>query len=412
MQDQFWLSWIKGHDAVGLLDVMKQLLVVCQEICKCQWLGISRHGKNGLWSQAVGSWQMWGSFWSKAQHWCLKLQVKFEDFFYLICSSQIESPLVHLSHSCDSHCINKSRKAALFSELEPHLICLLHSVLLAPQCPMLKMSLLLALIVKSQVHSSLETEKSHEWTSWVRCIASSTWHSGLVMQVILWSIMGSTLAEQYMQCVMSKHWLSVVYSSWVRKRMSQKNHWQLSPFHYSLCLPSDRLSQCSPSRQRKEYKVFQQLLKMVPLLSECLMETSEEECMMMADLVGVSVYPSVIAITLCRPLKIQKGIASARFKTTHSYHHPITGALLCPVELDWNNTECGSIFPFFIWCWAADLGFAQSFPVAKWLCKVINGHCWCMQSKNSIVKNPGMGSSEVSFFFGSVCSQSNLHSSW
>ena len=108
--------------------------------------------------------------------------------------------------------------------------------------------------------------------------------------------------------------------------MSQKNHSQLSPFHYSLCLPSDHLNQRSPSRQRKEYKVFQQLLKMVPHLRECLMETSDEECMMMADLVGVSVYPSVIAITLCRPLKIQKGIVSARSDDAKS---------LKGVVLDW-----------------------------------------------------------------------------
>ena len=74
--------------------------------------------------------------------------------------------------------------------------------------------------------------------------------------------------------------------------MSQKNHSQLSPFHYSLCLPSDHLNQYSPSRQRKEYKVFQQLLKMVHL-REHLMETSDEECMMMADLVGVSVSESL-----------------------------------------------------------------------------------------------------------------------
>ena len=39
--------------------------------------------------------------------------------------------------------------------------------------------------------------------------------------------------------------------------------------------------------------MFQQLLKMVPHLREHLMETSDEECMMMADLVGVSVSESL-----------------------------------------------------------------------------------------------------------------------
>ena len=46
------------------------------------------------------------------------------------------------------------------------------------------------------------------------------------------------------------------------------------------------------SRQRQEYKVFQQLLKMVPQLTERLMESLEEEYMITADLVGVSVYSS------------------------------------------------------------------------------------------------------------------------
>jgi hypothetical protein len=38
-------------------------------------------------------------------------------------------------------------------------------------------------------------------------------------------------------------------------------------------------------RQRKEYKAFQQLLRMVPRLNERLMEGSEEECIMVADFV-------------------------------------------------------------------------------------------------------------------------------
>jgi hypothetical protein len=72
--------------------------------------------------------------------------------------------------------------------------------------------------------------------------------------------------------------------------------------------------------------------------------------------------------TMHHLLKIQKGIASARsddtkslkgivldwitprdkaldpplsrnIKTTRGYHHPVTGALLCPVELDWSDAE-------------------------------------------------------------------------
>ena len=43
----------------------------------------------------------------------------------------------------------------------------------------------------------------------------------------------------------------------------------------------------SVNRQRQEYKVFQHLLKMVPHLTEHLMESPEEKCMMIADFVGV-----------------------------------------------------------------------------------------------------------------------------
>jgi hypothetical protein len=69
--------------------------------------------------------------------------------------------------------------------------------------------------------------------------------------------------------------------------MSWKNHSQMSKFILLLMQP---IAQCSASRQRKEHKVFQLLLKMVPHLTECLMEDSEEECMVIADLVGVCLF--------------------------------------------------------------------------------------------------------------------------
>jgi hypothetical protein len=53
-------------------------------------------------------------------------------------------------------------------------------------------------------------------------------------------------------------------------------------------LPANQLTWLSSSRQRQEYRVFQQLLKMVPRITEHLMESSEEECMMIADLVCFS----------------------------------------------------------------------------------------------------------------------------
>jgi hypothetical protein len=79
--------------------------------------------------------------------------------------------------------------------------------------------------------------------------------------------------------------------------------------------------------------------------------------------------------------KIQKGISSARsddtkslktvvvdwltprdkplnpplsrnIKTTRGFHHPATGALLCPAGLDWNNQEllCFPFHVFYLYC--------------------------------------------------------------
>jgi hypothetical protein len=104
---------------------------------------------------------------------------------------------------------------------------------------------------------------------------------------------------------------------------------------------------------------------MVPHLPERLMEVSNEECMVIAELVRLF---SPNLYTLPHPSKIQKGISSARsddtkslkgvvlewisppntpvqpplsqnVKTNRGYHHPATGALLCPASLDWKDAE-------------------------------------------------------------------------
>jgi len=96
------------------------------------------------------------------------------------------------------------------------------------------------------------------------------------------------------------------------------------------------------------------------------MECSEEESMAMADLVGSFLYS--MRITVRNGLEIQKGISTARsddtkslkgvvldwitpretalhpplsrnMKTNRGFHHAVTGALLCPAGLDWNDTE-------------------------------------------------------------------------
>ena len=111
--------------------------------------------------------------------------------------------------------------------------------------------------------------------------------------------------------------------------------------------------------------MFKKLLSIVPHFAECLMESSEEESMIMADLVCLfPCYNCCLNI-----LQIQKGISTARsddtkslkgvvlewitpwdtplhpplsrsIKTTQGFHHPVMGALLCPAGLNWNDAGC------------------------------------------------------------------------
>ncbi|KAF8221164.1 hypothetical protein L208DRAFT_1329803, partial [Tricholoma matsutake] len=99
----------------------------------------------------------------------------------------------------------------------------------------------------------------------------------------------------------------------------------------------------------EQHRAFQQLLHMVPHLLEHLMEASNEECMAVAELIqkgissvrsdGTKSLKGVVlqwisppSIPVCPPL-------SRNVKTNRGYHHPTTGALLCPTGLDWNNAD-------------------------------------------------------------------------
>jgi hypothetical protein len=106
---------------------------------------------------------------------------------------------------------------------------------------------------------------------------------------------------------------------------------------------------------------------MIPGLEDRLMESSEAEVAMIADLVRPLTSPLRSATQTCVK-KIKKGAASARSDDTKSlkgaildwitprgqplnpplsrnvkidrgFHHERTGALLCPAGLDWSNNE-------------------------------------------------------------------------
>ena len=105
---------------------------------------------------------------------------------------------------------------------------------------------------------------------------------------------------------------------------------------------------------------------MVPHLEERLLECSNEESMAIADLVRL--LDSNFDCSSSFQLQVQKGVSSARsddtksmksavldwitprdvplnpplsrnVKTNHSFHHNVTGVLLCSAGADWNNSE-------------------------------------------------------------------------
>ena len=121
--------------------------------------------------------------------------------------------------------------------------------------------------------------------------------------------------------------------------------------------------------------MFQQLLQTIPRLEERLMESEQADLLVIAELVCL-----ILLIILNHSSyfsKIQRGVSSARsddtkslkgavldwifprdgdmrnvlpmdpppqplnrnVKTNRGFHHPVTGALLCPAGLDYNDAE-------------------------------------------------------------------------
>lgn len=100
---------------------------------------------------------------------------------------------------------------------------------------------------------------------------------------------------------------------------------------------------------RKEYRVFQKLLQMVPRLLERLTAASEEESMLVADLIqkGISTSRSddtkslkgvVLEWITPRDTPLLPPLAR-NVKTNRGFHHSVTGNLLCPAGLNWNDPE-------------------------------------------------------------------------
>jgi hypothetical protein len=120
-------------------------------------------------------------------------------------------------------------------------------------------------------------------------------------------------------------------------------------------------------RRRREHRVFNALLQMVPGLEDRLMGGSDEDIVAIAEMVSLRRVTTLN--TLYSPLqKIQKGVSSGRSDDTKSmkgavlewivprgqalnpplarnvkmdrgFHHERTGSLLCPAGMDWSDPE-------------------------------------------------------------------------
>ncbi|KIM71880.1 hypothetical protein PILCRDRAFT_16629 [Piloderma croceum F 1598] len=123
--------------------------------------------------------------------------------------------------------------------------------------------------------------------------------------------------------------------------------------------------------ERREHRVFKDLLLMVPGLEERLTKGSNEDIVHIADLIqkGSSSARSDDTKSLKgaildwitprgQPLRPQ---LARNVKTDRGFHHERTGALLCPAGLDWSNTETkerlrsgemavpGDLWPIFLY---------------------------------------------------------------
>ncbi|OBZ65086.1 hypothetical protein A0H81_14941 [Grifola frondosa] len=103
--------------------------------------------------------------------------------------------------------------------------------------------------------------------------------------------------------------------------------------------------------ERRELKVFRELLKQIPHFESRILESSEEEVIIMADLHQIQkgangarsddtkgIKGTVIDWITPKGQALSPPIAR-NSKTGRGFHHERTGALLCPAGLDWSNND-------------------------------------------------------------------------
>lgn len=168
-------------------------------------------------------------------------------------------------------------------------------------------------------------------------------------------------------------------------------------------------------RENREHHVFTALLQMVPGLEGHLMEGSNDDLTTIAEMVRlISVLPDVLHLLL---LQIQKGVSSCRsddtktlkgaildwivprgqsldppldrnIKADRGFCHERTGALLCPVGMDWTDPECviSSVrVSILIWL----VGQRSNYEVAREWLVVANGRFSYILTANSTPRTLG-----------------------
>ena len=120
------------------------------------------------------------------------------------------------------------------------------------------------------------------------------------------------------------------------------------------------------NRERQELSVFHSLMKHIPNFEARLLESSEEDVINMAEQVCLPTSSFILINLIIQQL--QRGANGARSddtkgikgaiidwitpkgqalnphiprnsKIVRGFHHERTGALLCPVDMDWSNLE-------------------------------------------------------------------------
>ncbi|KAG1882190.1 hypothetical protein F4604DRAFT_1921918 [Suillus subluteus] len=103
------------------------------------------------------------------------------------------------------------------------------------------------------------------------------------------------------------------------------------------------------AEEHREHLVFEKLLDSYPGLLERLWEGSEEEVLHVGELIGKGASAAQGEdIKLLKPVVIDWIVhvgevvlppLPCNSKITCGFNHPLTGRLLCPAELDWNDAE-------------------------------------------------------------------------